>query len=131
MNSKIFFHWIKYVISLQTLTKADAFDKSLMKRTRITTTTTKSILRPLPQYLLTVKNDKVVIIIEVNGYSLLRNLYIALLLTNSNRIQKLKWGKLPGVKTFQPLLEKRKWCKKMSHFPKEDNNWNFQLFTII
>ena len=81
---------MKYVISLQTLTKADAFDKSLMKRTRITTTTTKSILRPLPQYLLTVKNDKVVIIIEVNGYSLLRNLYIALLLTNSNRIQKLK-----------------------------------------
>ena len=54
-NSKIFFHWMKYVRSLQTLTKADEFDKRLITRTtRITTP--KSILRPLPQYLLPVKN---------------------------------------------------------------------------
>ena len=36
------------------MTKADKFDKSLIT-TRTTTTTTKSILRPLPQYLLAVK----------------------------------------------------------------------------
>ena len=41
-----------HVSSLQTLTKGDEFDKSLIT----TTTTTKSILRPLPQYLLAVKN---------------------------------------------------------------------------
>ena len=58
INSKTFFHWIKYISSLQTLTKGDKFDKSLITRTRITTatTTTKSILTPLPQYLLAVKN---------------------------------------------------------------------------
>ena len=50
INSKIFFHRIKNYIYLQTLTKADEFDKSLIR-----TTTTKSILRPLPQYLLAVK----------------------------------------------------------------------------
>ena len=56
INSKIFFHWIEYVSSLQTLTKGDEFDKSLITTRKRTTTTTKSILRPLPQYLLAVKN---------------------------------------------------------------------------
>ena len=60
-NSKTFFHWIKYISSLQTLTKGDEFDKSLIT-TR--TTTTKSILRPLPQYLLAVKQ-----IVSLTKYS--------------------------------------------------------------
>ena len=79
MNSKIFFHWIKYVISLQTLTKADAFDKSLTKRTRITTTTNKSLLRSR-QRSLAVKN--------------LQNLYKFLL--HNNRLLTL-YSKAPDV----------------------------------
>ena len=47
---------MKYISSLQTLTKGDEFDQILITRTRITTTT-KSILRPLPQYLLAVKKN--------------------------------------------------------------------------
>ena len=41
--------------------KAVEFDKSVITRTKITTkttTTTKSTLRPLPQYLLAVKNQR-------------------------------------------------------------------------
>ena len=45
--------------SLQILKIADKFDKNITQRTRrITTTTTKSILRPLLQYLLAVKKEK-------------------------------------------------------------------------
>ena len=55
-NYKKKFHWIKYVNSLQTLTKVDEFDKSLITRT---TTRITTILRPLPQYLLAVKKAKI------------------------------------------------------------------------
>ena len=49
------------------LLKAIEFDKSLITTRRITTTTTKSILRPLPQYLLAVKKPTQSSLHELQG----------------------------------------------------------------